>query len=136
MANDLRKEGEPQCSHTHNPGSWPYVARCIWAAGHPEQHMDAAGRYWTTTGQTDYEVWFKLLWNDCVAFSGGLTPEKMDKLFETMLAISDGQPMLAHDNGFNTFEEPVPPGHEFSMTIVAKGERLAPSVRRQMEKDL
>lgn len=41
-----------RCPATHNPGVWPYTARCVYAAGHLEApdtvgyHVDNRGRKW------------------------------------------------------------------------------------------
>lgn len=36
-----------RCPELHNPGTWPYVARCVLDSAH-EAHRDAQGREWTT----------------------------------------------------------------------------------------
>lgn len=41
-----------RCPATHNPGVWPYTARCVFAARHLEApdtvgyHQDSRGRKW------------------------------------------------------------------------------------------
>jgi hypothetical protein len=37
-----------RCWETHNPGVWPYVARCVQPAEPHTWHEDAKGRGWST----------------------------------------------------------------------------------------
>lgn len=36
-----------RCTETHNPGVWPYVARCVQDAAPHTWHEDAKGRGWS-----------------------------------------------------------------------------------------
>lgn len=36
-----------QCEETHNPGTWPYIARCVQDAAPHTWHEDAKGRGWS-----------------------------------------------------------------------------------------
>lgn len=42
-----------RCTHTHNPGVWPYTSRCIKSGGHPDAHRDRYGKQWLTSPQQD-----------------------------------------------------------------------------------
>lgn len=39
---------DQRCRHGHNPGVWPYVARCVMFAGHVvDKHKDRNDREWS-----------------------------------------------------------------------------------------
>lgn len=44
------KNGEPRCEARHNPGVWPFVARCVFPLDHERRndHIDANGKEWAT----------------------------------------------------------------------------------------
>lgn len=44
------RNNEPRCEATHNPGQWPYVARCVIIANHesPGLHVDGQSRPFRT----------------------------------------------------------------------------------------
>lgn len=54
------------CPEQHNPGVWPYDARCTHPEGHSGGHRDRAGRTWSTTTAVDctctvpwHQVWHR-----------------------------------------------------------------------------
>lgn len=48
---------EDQCKAEHNPGTWPYAARCIRKKHDGRLHVDRKGREWLEKGLSAAEVW-------------------------------------------------------------------------------
>lgn len=125
--NDIQLGAQPRCTHTHNPGVWPFVARCVSDAGHTDDHVDANGFYWPTEAGIlpSWETWFKLLWNECVGVLEDMKPEEQAifGLAEIMHGIAEDQPMLyteEPDPVFKRFDEPVQPGHTVTIPVEGK----------------
>lgn len=58
MANKKWKRAEQRCPAMHNPGTWPYVSRCVKPARHklPDYHTDKDGKTWEqVVTEEDYE---------------------------------------------------------------------------------
>lgn len=66
----MGEEKSPRCTAMHNPGKWPYTARCVRDWPHPEAkdpnflgktfHLDSTGNAWEgPTQEEDDAEWDK-----------------------------------------------------------------------------
>lgn len=47
---------QPRCPATHNPGVWPYVARCVrWDRLPHDRHRDKDGNEWVAPVEPEEE---------------------------------------------------------------------------------
>jgi len=42
----MRDKNEGRCTARHNPGRWPYTARCVHPEHEDDNHLDRSGNHW------------------------------------------------------------------------------------------